>query len=415
MSFRVCVHGLGTIGLPTAALLAEAGHEVAGCDISRRVVAAVNAGRATFREPGLDELVASGVTSGRLRAAATPVQAEYHVVAVPTPFADGHRPDLSCVEAAVDALLPLLRPGDTVILESTVPVGTTERLAARIAAARPDLILPSPGAAPKPGSIHLAHCPERVIPGRALHELTQNDRVVGGLGAACAHRAADLYCDMVRGRIALTDCRTAELVKLAENAYRDVNIAFANEMAAICGRLGVDPWNAIALANRHPRVSILAPGAGVGGHCIAVDPWFLVHGAPEEARLIRTAREVNGAVPPRVLRRIRDAASRFEVPRIACLGLAYKPDADDLRESPALGIVHDLARDGREVTVADPFLRGLPPALATLPNVALRDAAEAVLTSDVVAVLVAHTPFRGLDPRLFEGKQVVDAVGLLAG
>ncbi|MGG5818921.1 UDP-N-acetyl-D-mannosamine dehydrogenase [Falsiroseomonas sp. HW251] len=398
---RVAVHGLGYIGLPTAALLAEAGHDVLGCDIAPAVVERVNRGVSGFREPGLDEFLARAHATGRLRAATTPAPAEFHLVAVPTPFAEDHRPDLSCVDAAADALAPVLRAGDCVILESTVPVGATEAMAARISAARPDLDVP--------GDIHVAHCPERVIPGRTLHELVHNDRVIGGLGPGCAARAASLYRSVVKGALLETDCRTAELVKLAENAFRDVNIAFANELAAIARRFGVDPWGAIALANRHPRVEILSPGAGVGGHCIAVDPWFLVHGAPEEARLIRTAREVNDAVPADVVARVKRAASGLASPRIACLGLAYKPDADDVRESPAVKIVRALAAEGLAVTAADPFLETAP------AGVAFAGVAEAIAGVDVVVMLVAHTPFRALDPAALEGKLVLDVAGALAG
>ena len=351
--------------------------------------------------------------AGRLQGVLQPEPAAFHLVAVPTPFTDGRRPDLRCVEAAIDALAPVLRPGDTVILESTVPVGTTERMAARLAAARPGLTVPLRGGSEQPGSIHLAHCPERVIPGRTLQELVQNDRIIGGLGAGCAARAASLWRGVVRGELVLTDCRTAEMVKLAENAFRDVNIAFANELALVCGQVGVDPWSAIALANRHPRVDILSPGAGVGGHCIAVDPWFLVDAVPD-AQLIRTAREVNDAVPRRLAQRVRDACTRIETPRIACLGLAYKPDTEDLRESPALAVARELAREGYAVSVADPYLRELPRSLRLLANVRLQDAEAAVAEADVVAVLVAHTPFRALDRAAFKGK-VVDAVGLLAG
>jgi UDP-N-acetyl-D-mannosaminuronic acid dehydrogenase len=409
---RVSVIGLGYIGLPTAALLAEAGHDVIGCDTRPETVALVNEGRAAFREPDLDALLARAWTAGRLRAAAAPQPAAFHLIAVPTPFAAGHRPDLSHVEAAADSLAPVLRPGDTVILESTVPVGTTERLAARLASARPDLALPRRGLPTAPGAVHVAHCPERVMPGRTLRELVRNDRVIGGLGEGCARRAAELYRGVVRGELVLADCRMAELVKLAENAFRDVNIAFANELAGICGQFGLDVWQAIALANRHPRVEVLRPGAGVGGHCIAVDPWFLVDGAPERTPLIRAARAVNDATPRRIAAQVREAAGRFAAPRIACLGLAYKPDVEDLRESPALSVAAELAQAGLRVTVCDPFVAELPPALA---GATLREAAAAVAEADIVAILVPHTPFRALDPALFRGKAVVDAVGLLAG
>ncbi|WP_372621240.1 UDP-N-acetyl-D-mannosamine dehydrogenase [Falsiroseomonas sp.] len=406
----VCVVGLGHVGLPTAALLAEAGHRVVGCDTAPEVVARVNAGRAGLHEPGLDALLARA--GERLRAQAVPAAAEFHLITVPTPLGEVRRADLSHVWAAADAVAPVLRAGDCVILESTVPVGTTERLAARLAGRRPDLVFPAHGGPSLPGCVHVAHCPERVMPGRALHELVHNDRVIGGLGAGCAARAAEVYRGFVRGAPVLADCRMAELVKLAENAFRDVNIAFANELAAVCGRFGLDVWQAIGLANRHPRVNVLSPGAGVGGHCVAVDPWFLVEGAPEEARLVRAAREVNDATPHRVVAQLRQAAARFAAPRVACLGLAYKPDVGDLRESPAVVIAEALLREGMAVSVCDPFVARLPDAVV---GAVLRDPAAAIAEADVVAILVAHTAFRGLDRALFGGKAVVDAVGLLRG
>ncbi|WP_368414125.1 UDP-N-acetyl-D-mannosamine dehydrogenase [Falsiroseomonas sp.] len=399
----VCVHGLGHIGLPTAAMLAEAGHEVVGCDVNPCVVALAAAGRAGFREPGLDALLARAVRVGRLSVQAMPAPAAFHLIAVPTPCTAGQLPDLRCVEAATDAFAPVLRAGDTVILESTVPVGTTEALAARLRAARPDLRVP--------GEVAIAYCPERVLPGRILQELVENDRVVGGLTPGCAAAAARLYRSFVRGEVILADARMAELVKLAENAFRDVNIAFANELSLLCDRLGVDARQAIALANRHPRVQVLEPGVGVGGHCIPIDPWFLASAAPEDARLIRAARAVNDAVPRRIAQRLRDAAARLDAPRIACLGLAYKPDVGDLRESPAVAIVAELLRDRLNLIVADPFVAALPPVLG---GVALMGAAEAVAAADIVAILVAHTPYHALDRSLFEGKVVLDAVGLLA-
>ena len=388
-------------------MLAAAGHDVVGCDTNPAVVALVAAGLAGFREPDLDALVARAGRSGRFRAQATPVPAAFHLIAVPTPCTAGQLPDLRCVEAATDALALLLRAGDTVILESTVPVGTTEALAARLRAARPDLSVP--------GEVAIAYCPERVLPGRILRELVENDRVVGGLTPACAAAAAGLYRGFVRGEVILADARMAELVKLAENAFRDVNIAFANELSLLCDRLGVDARQAIALANRHPRVQVLQPGVGVGGHCIPIDPWFLAatapEDAPEEARLIRAARAVNDAMPRRIAQRLWEAAARLDAPRVACLGLAYKPDVGDLRESPAVAIVSALLRDGLDVVVADPFVAALPPALR---GAALMEAAAAVAAADIVAILVAHTPYRALDPALFEGKVVLDAVGLLA-
>jgi UDP-N-acetyl-D-mannosaminuronic acid dehydrogenase len=412
---KVCVVGLGYIGLPTAAMLAARGHEVLGCDIDARVVRAVNAAQPHFREPDLDMLLAAAVQTGRLRAAGVPEPADFFILAVPTPLAAGHRPDLTHVEAAADAIAPRLRPGNVVILESTVPVGTTELLATRIAARRPDLALPRRHAPPPAGCVHIAHCPERILPGSMLRELVENDRIIGGLGETCASHALALYESFVQGRTFLTDSRTAEFVKLAENAFRDVNIAFANELSTICAALGVDVWKAIDLANRHPRVTILQPGAGVGGHCIAVDPWFLVDSAPDAARLIRTARAVNDAKPGEMVALIRAHAARFRAPRLACFGITYKADVDDLRESPALEIVQRLAEAGEmEILVCDPWVKALPAALAALPGVRLVDAETARDGADIAAFLVAHRQFRRLDRSLFLNKVVVDVVGLMS-
>lgn len=404
----VCVVGLGYIGLPVAATLAARGHEVVGCDIRPEVVAAVNEGRAHFREPDLEMLLQAAVASGRLRAQAAPAPAAFILLAVPTPFGPGHAPDLSFLEAAADAIAPVLAPGTTVIVESTCPVGATEALAARLAAARPELRFP-PGGAP---DIHVAHCPERVLPGRMLRELVSNDRVIGGVGEGCAAAALRLYAGFVTGECVLADSRTAEFVKLIENSHRDVNIAFANEVASLGEALGVDPWRAIALANRHPRVEILRPGPGVGGHCIAVDPWFLVHAAPGRARLIRAARAVNDARPAEVASRVRDVAARFRAPVVACWGLAYKPDVDDLRESPALEVARLLARDpSLRLLLVEPHLDAPPPGLE---GAALVAPEEALARADIAALLVAHRAFRALGRAAFDGQAVVDAAGLLA-
>ncbi len=411
---RLCVMGLGYIGLPAAAMLASRGHQVVGCDTDPRVVAAVQSGQAHFREPDLDMLLGAALTTGRLTAQAAPAPADVFLIAVPTPLGSGNRADLSCVEAATDAIAPLLRPGNLVILESTCPVGTTEALAARLAAARPDLALPRRGHAPPSGCVHLAHCPERVLPGSMLRELVANDRIIGGLTPACAERAQALYAAFVTGRCWVTDSRTAELAKLAENAFRDVNIAFANELASICEAVEVDPWAAITLANRHPRVAILQPGAGVGGHCIAVDPWFLAEAAPERSALIRTARGVNAAKPGQVAARIRALAAGMDRPAIACLGLTYKADVEDLRASPALAIAADLARDGNlRLLCCDPLLSTLPPPLAGRPGVALVNIEVALVQADILAILVPHATFRALPPQVFADRAVVDAVGLL--
>lgn len=404
----VCVTGLGYVGLPSAAMLAARGHQVWGCDTSPAVVAAVNAARPHFQEPELAMLLAAAVHTGRLSAGPAPRAAAFHLLAVPTPFTAERRPDLSFLHAAGDAIAPLLRPGDCVIVESTCPVGATEGLAARLAAARPDLRLPALG---QPGEIHIAHCPERVLPGQAVRELIANDRIIGGMTPACAERARTLYESFATGACLMTDCRTAEFVKLSENAYRDANIAFANELAGIAQAVGVDVWQAIALANRHPRVEILRPGAGVGGHCIAVDPWFLVDAAPDAAPLIRAARAVNDAKPRQIAARLRAMAARLKAPRVAVLGLSYKPDIEDLRESPALSIAEELAAEpGLELLVVEPHLPALP---ASLAGRALHlPLAETLERADILAILVAHRAFRGLPT---EGKMVLDAVGLLAG
>lgn len=414
MNKKICVVGLGYIGLPTAAMLASRGHEVVGCDVNERAVETINGGRPHFYEPDLQMLLSAAVQTGRLRAQTQPQEADYFILAVPTPFKDGGRPDMSYVEKATDMIAPSLKRGDTVILESTSPVGATEALAARLFQSRPDLVFPmykQSGDA----DVRIAHCPERVMPGQMVRELVSNDRIIGGMTDECAAAAAALYESFVSAQLFLTDCRTAELVKLSENSYRDVNIAFANELSMICDELGVDVWRAIELANRHPRVNILRPGAGVGGHCIAVDPLFIVDSAPRTARLIRMAREVNDAKPVWVGEQVRRLAERFRDPVVACFGLTYKPDVDDLRESPSVQIVRALAERGDlRVLVVEPNVKQLPAALAALGNVALVDADTARHQADIVAFLVGHRPFLRLDRKLFLNKVVVDAVGLMS-
>ncbi|GMA32709.1 UDP-N-acetyl-D-mannosamine dehydrogenase [Litorihabitans aurantiacus] len=392
----VAVVGLGYIGLPTAAVLAAHGSRVVGVDIDARTVAAVNRGEVVIVEPGLEEAVADAVRRGRLTASIEMPAASTYVVAVPTPFREDHRVDLRFIDAAADAVAARLRGGELVILESTSPPGTTRHLAARILDARPDLS--GDGSSGRP-VVEFAHCPERVLPGRAMVELVTNARIVGGLTPSAGERARALYATFCRGEIPVTDAATAELAKLAENAFRDVNIAFANELAAVCEHVGVDVWELIAMANRHPRVDILRPGPGVGGHCIAVDPWFIVSAAPEQARLVRTAREVNDAQPGRVVDRVVAAAERFRAPRIAALGLAFKPDIDDLRESPAREVVAELATrlPGVRIDVVEPHVTALPAELAALPDVSLVGLAEAVATADVVVLLVDHAAFVAAD------------------
>ena len=411
----VCVVGLGYIGLPTAATLASRGIEVVGVDVNPCVVAAVNAGQPYFPEPDLDMLLRAATTLGKLRATARPEPADAFVIAVPTPFNDDRSPNLGYVDAAADAIAPLLASGNVVILESTSPVGTTARLAKRLARLRPDLRFP-PAHHSEPLDVHVAHCPERVLPGHMVRELIENDRIIGGMTEACAEHAEAVYRIFLQGKPFRTNAPTAELVKLVENAYRDVNIAFANELSLICDQLGLNVWQVIELANRHPRVAILQPGAGVGGHCIAVDPWFIISSAPERSRLIRTAREVNDAKPGFVAAQIRERAERFKHPVVACLGLTYKPDVDDLRESPAVAIVAQLARGGPDrILVADPNLRALPQELAEFSNVALCETIAAVRQADIVAILVAHSPFRRIPQEELLRRVVIDATGLTHG
>ncbi|PWD52477.1 UDP-N-acetyl-D-mannosamine dehydrogenase [Serinibacter arcticus] len=409
---RVAVVGLGYIGLPTAAILATHGADVVGVDVNPATVAAVNRGEVPFVEPDLGTMVAGAVAQERLRASLVMPEADVFIVAVPTPFGPDHSADLSYVDAAADAIAPQLRGGELVVLESTSPPGTTAHLAQRILAVRADLSLDGEGGRP---IIDVAHCPERVLPGRVMVELVTNDRVVGGLTPEAGHRARELYETFCQAEIPVTDAATAELTKLVENSFRDVNIAFANELAHVCERVGVDVWELIELANRHPRVSILQPGPGVGGHCIAVDPWFIVASAPEEAQLIRRAREVNDAVPGRVVDRVVAHADRLRAPRIAALGLAFKPDIDDLRESPARQIVASLAQrlPHARIDVVEPFITALPPELVTQPHVMLRDLDGAVADADIVLLLVDHTAFVQADrSRLgLAEKVVVDTRG----
>ena len=407
---RISVVGLGYIGLPTAAVLAARGATVVGVDVNADVVATINSGKVHITEPDLDEVVHKAVNSGKLRAVVTPEPADVFIVAVPTPFKGDHEPDLSYVKAAAEAIAPVLRAGNLVILESTSPVGTTASLAGWLSEARLDLNVPSESG--DVGDIDIAYCPERVLPGKILKELVDNDRIIGGLNSRSADRAAEIYGIFVAGAMFKTNARTAEMCKLVENAFRDLNIAFANELSVICDGLQIDVWELIALANRHPRVNILQPGPGVGGHCIAVDPWFIVNSSPEHARLIRTAREVNDDKPRYVINKIRALAEGYQRPRIACLGLAFKADIDDLRESPALHIVEQLAQeDIGDLLVVEPHISALPRSLATRTNVRLLDAEEAVSGADIVVLLVNHQAFRALDNQILDEKKLLDTRG----
>jgi UDP-N-acetyl-D-mannosaminuronic acid dehydrogenase len=411
---KVCTVGLGYIGLPTAAMLASRGHEVIGLDVNESVVAKVNAGQAHFQEPDLQMLLSAAVDTGRLRATTIPEAAEFFIIAVPTPMVN-EGPDMRFVESAARTIAPVLAKGNVVILESTSPVGSTERLAQIFAEERPDLSFPRYRDEDHEADVALCHCPERILPGQMLRELVSNDRIIGGLTTACANKAAQLYQTFVMGTCYITDSRVAELCKLSENAYRDVNIAFANELSIICEKLGTDVWQVRELANQHPRVNILMPGAGVGGHCIAVDPWFIVSSAPEESRLIRTARLVNDDKPHRVVATIRGLADRFKQPKIACYGITYKPDVDDVRESPALEIVEAVARiEGAQVLVVEPNLAALPPSLAGCSNVRLVTSDEARAAADIVTFLVGHRQFRRLEGDSYLSKAVVDTTGMFS-
>lgn len=397
----LCVVGLGYIGLPTAAVFARAGLSVVGCDLDAGRIAAVNAGLAPVREPGLHDAVAGAVASGRLRAEAHPVPARVFIIAVPTPLAPDRGADLRQIHAAARAIGPVLSSGSLVILESTVPVGTTRALARRLSELRSDLA---------PGDIRVAHCPERVLPGQMMRELVENDRVVGGVDGPSTRAAAQFYARAVRGGCHLTDSDTAEMTKLAENAYRDINIAFANELANIGEANGVDPRAVISLANRHPRVSILDPGPGVGGHCLAVDPWFLARSAPERASLIPAARRINEMRPMQIAHRALVEVADIHYPVIACFGLTYKRDVDDVRESPAVEIVRLLHTSGAAACLAvDPMLDGLPDALVGVRKVT---AEQALKVADLVLLLVDHSEFRAIPRESLAGHRVIDTRGI---
>jgi len=407
---RVSVVGLGYVGLPTAAVMANRGLTVIGVDANPTAVERINRGEAHIVEPDLDILVRSATTSGNLRAVNKPEPANAFVVAVPTPFKDNHEPDLAFVESAARSIAPVLAKGNLVILESTSPVGTTERLAGWLAELRPDLGFPGHS---DRLDVHIAYSPERVLPGRVLIELVDNDRVIGGLTPACGQRAKELYSLFVQGTCFLTTARTAELVKLAENAYRDLNIAFANELSLVCEKVDVNVWEAIELANRHPRVKILQPGPGVGGHCIAVDPWFIVDSARDVTPLIQAARGVNDGKPHHVAKLVAEAARGKHKPALACLGLAYKADIDDFRESPSVDVIANIdAGLFSKILVVEPHSDHLPDALADIPGIALCDIDGALAEADIVLLLTDHAPFRELDRSRLAGKAVIDTRGI---
>jgi len=409
MNFNtICVVGLGYIGLPTATMFASRRKKVIGVDVTQSVVDTINRGEIHIVEPDLDIAVRAAVKEGSLHATTRPEPADAFLVAVPTPFKKGQKesdiptPDLSYIQAAADAIAPVLQKGNLVILESTSPVGTTEQMAEWLAAARPDLSFPQQ--TQDEADILVAHCPERVLPGRVMQELIENDRIIGGITERCSQAACDLYKTFVKGECLLTNARTAEMTKLTENAFRDVNIAFANELSIIADKVGIDVWELISLANHHPRVNILQPGPGVGGHCIAVDPWFIVSRSPEEARLIHTARDVNDSKPAWVLEKVRRAVAEYlknnpgkteKDVSIACYGLTFKPDIDDLRGSPALAIVTALvSRHPGRVLVVEPNISTLPDSLS---KARLITCMEEVSEASIHVMMVDHKIFK--DPK----------------
>ncbi|WNK01210.1 UDP-N-acetyl-D-mannosamine dehydrogenase [Thalassospiraceae bacterium LMO-JJ14] len=409
---HVCVIGLGYVGLPTAAVLASRGIRVTGVDVNPKTVGSINAGKPHIIEPDLDMVVHGAVSKGQLTARTEPVEADAFIIAVPTPFADGHKPDLSYLQSATEAIAPGLKKDDLVVVESTVPVGATLQVRNWLAGLRSDLSFPDPDRPDDAHDVCIAHSPERVLPGRVLLELVRNDRVIGGLGHDCAACTKALYSIAVEGEMHLTTAATAELVKLSENAYRDVNIAFANELANVAGPLGINVREVVKLANYHPRVNILNPGPGVGGHCIAVDPWFIASTAPDRTPLIQTARRVNDARPAAIAEQISALASVQGGATIACFGLSYKADIDDLRESPSIHVVEELRkRLANPILVIEPHIEALPESLAGLPAVSISSIEAALKTAACLVLLTDHRAFSAVRDEDLSGKDVIDTRG----
>jgi UDP-N-acetyl-D-mannosaminuronic acid dehydrogenase len=416
----ISIIGLGYIGLPTAAVFASRKIKVIGVDINQTAVDTINRGEIHIVEPDLDMIVHAAVKEGYLRATTKPEPADAFLIAVPTPFRAGNEPDLTYIEAASKSIAPVLKSGDLVILESTSPVGATEQMADWLSKARPDLTFPQSHG--EDSDVRIAHCPERVLPGHVLRELVQNDRVIGGMTKKCSAAATDLYQVFVEGSCISTSARAAEMCKLTENSFRDVNIAFANELSVICDELKINVWELIDLANLHPRVNILRPGPGVGGHCIAVDPWFIVSACPEQARLIRAAREVNDYKPKWVIEKIKAAAmdcllknpnKSLKDLNIACLGLAFKADIDDLRESPALEITKELVKmQFGKVLAVEPNINKLPSQLSNKAQ--LISLEEVAALADIIVILVDHRQFLQFDwSTLNDEVNILDTKGVL--
>jgi len=412
----VSIIGLGYIGLPTAAILTSKGVSVIGVDIDQNTVDIINKGEIHIIEPELDVLVRKAVDRNLLRATIKAEKADVFMIAVPTPFKGENKPDLSYIKSAAKAIASVLEKGNLIILESTSPVGATEKMMEWMREERPDLSFPKFGDDKFKADIAVTHCPERVLPGQVVRELVENDRIIGGVTTQCAERARELYKIFVEADCLITDCRTAELSKLVENSFRDVNIAFANELSLICDKLDINVWELIKLANRHPRVNILQPGPGVGGHCIAVDPWFIVDSAPDEAKLIRTARLVNDSKPLFVLNKVNQAVQAIGKDTselsISCLGLAFKPDIDDLRESPALSIARKIGSIGfGSIFLVEPNIDRIPSGFDS-DNIELIDLERAIKSADIIVLLVDHASFKSMDLSLLSGKQVIDTRGI---
>ena len=398
---KICVMGLGYIGLPTASVLATKGFDVLGVDVRQDIIDTINRGDIHIVEPGLHSLVRSAVDSKQLKASLNPEASDVFVIAVPTPFRENRQPDLRYVEAATKTIAPVLEKGNLVILESTSPVGTTDRIGQLLSEMRPDLC------SGNTIEVYIAHCPERVLPGKILHEIIENDRIVGGINPESTVEAAQFYRSFVRGAVIETQSKTAELAKLTENSFRDTNIAFANELSLICAELEIDVWDLIKLANRHPRVNILQPGPGVGGHCLAVDPWFIVSAAPNTANLIRQAREINEYKPQWVVEKIESYAQKFKAPTIGCLGIAYKPNIDDLRESPALDIVQKLYTKLPEAKII-----ACEPHVEKVEGIQLCSLEHVLNEADIIVGLVAHSRFQSIARARLDGKILLDICGM---
>jgi UDP-N-acetyl-D-mannosaminuronic acid dehydrogenase len=422
MSFEtISVVGLGYIGLPTAAIFASRKIKVLGVDVNKQAVDIINQGKIHIVEPELDAIVYKAVQEGYLQASTEVKPAQAFLIAVPTPFIadkEGNHPDLSFIEKAAQAIAPVLESGNLIILESTSPVGTTEQLAQWLKELRPDLSFPQD--AGEDADINVAHCPERVLPGKVVRELVHNDRVIGGMTPKCSERSVELYKIFVDGDCIITNARTAEMAKLTENASRDVNIAFANELSIICHELNINVWELIALANRHPRVNILQPGPGVGGHCIAVDPWFIVSKNPQQAQLISTARRINDGKPLWVIDQFKQKLAEFlidnptktaEEVSVACLGLAFKPDIDDLRESPALNIASEVAKLhlGR-LLIVEPNIKKLPSSFESSTQLCTLN--DAMIEADIVLLLVDHKQFKNFDIKKINTPKLIDTRGI---